>query len=168
MHHFQLASAQNSRSLSYPILPYKETISWSSWRLHRERHLRRRWYYPRLRGTYHGRSGRKGLTSIRALLVPTILPTYQTGSRATVIRSWSEITHVRSNVLVPTIYEQRRTITRNIRTSNRNYGLQDGQAVHLPQVEKVSHDSRGHQEVNLRHTKKEKRQSWTPDVRGIS
>jgi len=75
------------------------------------------------------------------------------------MRALSEITHVWSDVLVRTIYAQGGKITCNIQTSNHHYGLGDGQAVYLPQVEKVSHDSRGHQEVILRYTTKEKKQS---------
>jgi len=133
-----------------------------------EGHLRCRWYYPRLRSTYHHRSGRKRRTSIRALLVPTTLPTYQKSSRATVIRRRSEITHVRRDVLVPTIYRQGGKITANIRTTNQHYGLQDGQAVHLPQVAKISYDSRRYQEANRRQTTIEKRDSCTTNVWGIS
>jgi len=70
-----------------------------------------------------------------------MVPTYGTGSLATVILSRSDITDVRSDVLVAIIYRQGGKITCNIRTRNQHYGLQDGQAVHLPQVAKLSYDS---------------------------
>jgi len=118
--------------------------------------------------TYHRGSKRKKRTSIRALLVPTILPTHWIGCRATVITKWSEITHVLSDVLVAIIYAQGGKITYNIQTSKRHYSLQDGQGVHLHQVVKISHDSRRYQEVNLPHRTKDKRYCWTTKFRGIS
>ena len=42
------------------------------------------------------------------------------------------------------------------------------QAVHLQQVTNISYDFQRHQEVNPQHTIKEKRHSWTRNIRGIT
>jgi len=47
------------------------------------------------------------------------------------------MTHVWSNVLVPTIYGLVGKITCHIRMSNRHYAIQDGQSVHLQQKAKI-------------------------------